>query len=234
MNEQSKPQPVSSTPPLIPAPTAPMKTSQALTVILVLLVLFLGGGLIYLGYQNLNLQKQIVRLTDQQLVPVATPTPITTNAKTPIPTYSLDLTANWKSYQLDQLKVNFKYPPTWLEQQGEGGTQIVSPDGKSKLLIIGVARTAQTTTKSALHNYLETATGYTGQGLVYLSEKEFDIGPNKGWWVDVRLNALNQEDQLFMVEDMNNSHMYQGLSVTNVTKDLQTQVDQIFSSFKFL
>ena len=82
---------VASQPPTL----SPQKSSPILPILFVLLIL-LAASTIYLGYQNMQLQKQIKELSMKQITPPSSPTP--------------NSTANWKTYTNANLGFSFHYP----------------------------------------------------------------------------------------------------------------------------
>ena len=93
--------------PQIPKPASPAGGQPQpprfplLLVLLSLLSLLLLLSTGYLAYQNMQLQKQIKKLSSQQIT--------TTPSTTPDPT------ANWKTYTNTSWDISFKYPAEWVD-----------------------------------------------------------------------------------------------------------------------
>ena len=159
---------------------------------------------------------------------------------TPIPSQSPegkntqeDPTADWKLRTEDTLKISYKYPPTWKEETQEGDTLIVSEDGNTKIKIVGIENTDNSTTKDALHIYLEKFTDYKDQGVEYMDEGEIILDGQTGWQAHIKSKASGQEDKIFLVVDRNNPKMFQGLWITNVSDSTLPLANQIFTTFRF-
>lgn len=103
-NEVITPQP--TMPPSIPDPIPVVPTkSHTGVIILSVIVLLLACGTGYLFYQNQQLVKMISGIQ------IITPTPSVTVA---MPTPTIDLFANWKTYTSKTEKITFKYPSDWI------------------------------------------------------------------------------------------------------------------------
>ncbi len=109
MEEQSESQPVRPQP--TPPPPVPAKTNiKRLTIVAVLIFLLMAGGLVYLGYQNYQLQQKLNQLLEQQAnqgQSVSTPTETLTS---PTP----DPTINWKTYTDSTHNFTMKYPSNYV------------------------------------------------------------------------------------------------------------------------
>jgi len=96
-----------------PPPISQPKPFPLVPILLVLLVLLLGATA-FLVYQNMQLQKQIIELTNKP-----TPSP----AVVPGETGTQAGTANWKTYTNTQYQYSFKYPAkyeTFITQKDTG------------------------------------------------------------------------------------------------------------------
>ena len=87
-----------------PPVVAPAPHKNFVPQLLALLSVLLFNLTAYLFYQNLQLQKQITRLTNQAKDVGLAPEPIPTEFQT----------ANWKTYTNTQYNFSFKYPPSWI------------------------------------------------------------------------------------------------------------------------
>lgn len=94
-------------------PASINKTSLNLIVVLVLALLLSLVGTVYLGFQNMQLQKQISGLnkTTATAAPSATP----------------DSTANWKTYSNTKYNYSIKYPNNWSYQENANNTAFLGP-----------------------------------------------------------------------------------------------------------
>ncbi|CAN5314673.1 hypothetical protein BH10PAT1_BH10PAT1_1350 [soil metagenome] len=100
MEEQKLPNaPVSNeTPVLNPIETKPKSNMVMIGLGIIILVLLIMSG--YLGYQNMQLQKEITGMKVGQKVAVNSPTPVAT----------VDPTAGWKTYTNNLWKFSISYP----------------------------------------------------------------------------------------------------------------------------
>ena len=211
------------TPPLPQQPAAippPVKKSPLLILAgsSVIILLAVSG---LLAYQNLKLQQQIVTLQTQP-----TPTPSLT------PTPTTDPTANWKTYTDKNEKISFSYPENWQLLEDQGGTYITDNDKKIQLRTTGGPKNL--TIKEDLHNYLEKQTSYGTQDLGYITEKQVKVDGANGWYANIKISALNQEDLIVFIENKNLADRYTGLWLTNTSAQDQAIFDQILSTFKFI
>lgn len=111
MEEQTQPQQVSSQP--APAPSAPAKQiSRPLIITTLLVFLLMAGGLVYLGYQNYQLQQKLGELLEQQTSQTQ-PTPISTSTQYP---QTVDQEANWKTYNNTKYSYSLKFPQSFKTQ----------------------------------------------------------------------------------------------------------------------
>jgi len=97
MEEQSAPQPA-ITQPVFPSPVPVRQINKSLVIVISLVFLLMAGGLVYLGYQNYQLQQKLNRLLEQQVQP--SPTPTTSSPS------SAETTYTYKTFSLS-------YPKTW-------------------------------------------------------------------------------------------------------------------------
>ena len=103
MEEQSQRQPVSTQP--VSTPQIPVKRDNiSLIIVFVLVFLLMAGGLVYLGYQNYQLQQKLNQLLGQQANQTQpSPSPLEISGETQKNTYSNQyLTFSYpKSWQVD-------------------------------------------------------------------------------------------------------------------------------------
>lgn len=109
-----------------PTPPVPVKqTNKALIVTALLVFLLMTGGLVYLGYQNWQLQQRLNQLLEQQAdqaQPTLSPT-VPPSSPTP------DQTTNWQTYTSEVLGITVGYPDTWyLTKCGPGEAALLNPN----------------------------------------------------------------------------------------------------------
>ena len=101
MEEQTQTQPA----PVQPTPTLPVPTKaniKPLTIIDVLVFLLMAGGLVYLGYQNYQLQQKLNQLSEQK-----------TDQIQPSPPSAIISDDTQKNTFTNQY-LTFTYPKLWL------------------------------------------------------------------------------------------------------------------------
>ena len=113
MEEQAQSQPVPAKPPTIP-PVSGKQTNRPLIAIAILVFLLMAGGLVFLGYQNYQLQSKIDTLL-QEKAGQTTPAPSSGLLTSPSP----EPTANWNTYSSQLYGFSIKYPKTISKYQGE-------------------------------------------------------------------------------------------------------------------
>ena len=89
MEEQTHPQPA-PTQPITTSPVPKKQNNKSLVVIAAIVFLLMTGGLVYLGYQNYQLQQRFIQLLEQRAVQnQAAPSP-TASPPSPVPKDSQD------------------------------------------------------------------------------------------------------------------------------------------------
>lgn len=233
MEEQSKVQPD------INPPVEKSKNSNALLVLLLIVLFLIASGIaIYTVYQNNQLKKQVTELrtnfTPKQipLSPTIKPTDTILPESTEMPTATStsNPTEGWKTFTDN--KITFKYPGAWQLVATEGGEIIEEPTSDAILKTIGSY--VNSTAKDDLHNYLKNSTSYGNQGLKYLEEKSITINGASGWYTHIEISVLDKEDIIVFLEDKNFPDRYTGLWLTNISNRQKAIFDKILSTFKFI
>src|SRR3990167_9297602 len=106
MEEQVQPQPL----PVKPTSSWPVLTKQSnkpLMIFVAFVFLLMAGGLIYLGYQNYQLQSKIDTLLQEK---AGQTTPASSSGLLTSP--SPEPTANWNTYSSQLYGFSIKYPKT--------------------------------------------------------------------------------------------------------------------------
>lgn len=85
--------------------------------LLVVLLILALGAVGFLGYQNMQLQKQVAGI--QSNYPI--PSPVIYASPSPV----ADETANWKVYTDSVDKIEFKYPQSWYAQPSGGTVPLI-------------------------------------------------------------------------------------------------------------
>ena len=120
MEEQIPTQPVPAQP--VSTPPAPVKQNNKLLIIIASLVfLIMAGGLVYLRYQNYQLQQRIDELLKEKVGQSSFETQ-SNSLLSPTP----DLTSTRKTYTKKEYKLSFKYPPGFTIEEGGFGTNLIN------------------------------------------------------------------------------------------------------------
>lgn len=232
MEEQAQTQPTPTQPALNPA--VPVKQNNKTLIIAALFVfLLMASGLVYLGYQNYQLQQKVVQLSGQQtdqgkstLNPTASPT---------LPT--LDQTANWETYTNQEKGYSIKYPK-------EGFLRLICPGEELTVTNDGVGgktEPVQMDTCARGGRYtLETKTYDTVQAEP--EETQYYIIDKK----NVILGGLQAKQYIYTFTNIEEGPFPQWNTMARVNrngktyeiyfdeKDSLSTFDQILSTFKFL
>ena len=111
MEEQSATQPETGQP--IPTSPASLKqNNKSSIVVMVLVFVLMAGGLVYLGYQNDQLQQRLNQLLDQQANQIK-PSPTPTSTQT---SPTIDQETSWNTYNNTKYNYSLKFPQSFKTQ----------------------------------------------------------------------------------------------------------------------
>lgn len=232
MQEQTPSQPVSDQ--QIPTSPVPVKQNNKPSIkVAVLVFLLMAGGLVYLGYQNSQLQQKVNQLSKQQTdqgQPTLSPTTSPTSS-TP------DQTANWETYTNQEKGYSIKYAKEgFLRLICPGEELTVTNDGvggrtepvQMATCARGGRYTLETKTYDTLQVEPQETQYYTIEKknviLGGLQAKQYiytftniEEGPFPQWYTMARVNRNGKTYEIYFDE-----------------KDSLGTFDKILSTFKFL
>lgn len=198
------------------APPPQPKPFPLLVIILFVLTVLLSSSTAYLGYQNMQLRKQITSFTN------TVPSPI----PTPIPSVQPD----WKTYTNMKYNFSFKYPNDWeVKSTKENFNFVIGP--ANELL----------TYKTKIDEQKVIYLMMSGPGQTTLSTSEWKRG---GYDVQETPSQINNLSVLLRIFTKNNTYQKEAeFTLPNsqynaafeiYNRLLEITFDQILSTFKFL
>lgn len=221
MEEQTQSQSV----PTQPASVSPILIKQgnkSLIITSVLVFLLMAGGLVYLGYQNYQLQQKLNQLLDNRVGEIqVTPTPTTVT--------ETNSTNNWRIYTNEARGYSLQYPLDWtLDEtaaQGEGGCEgptFLSPTKESWLVVCRLDNSSGIAgSKSSWKNKTSvTDIIVDGHPAIQYEYQQFE----SQYEYNIEIENTSQRDLLWL-------HM---IADTTEKESVKTNFDQVVSAFMFL
>lgn len=194
MEEQPKSQPVSNQP--ISPPQVPVKqNNKPLMIIAILVFLLMAGGLVYLVYQNYQLQQRLDQLLEQQISPSPSPTAVFPSPE--ISTQSEIGNSEMKN-ATKVISSDGKYQ-LWLDGLNFTATQlwVSNVDGSQKqLLVTGISNTQNT--KVGDYSLVNPVWSPDGTKIAYLRAVIDNIG---------QLDVTDRLDLYIVEKDGVNDHL---------------------------
>lgn len=210
-------------------PSIEKPKGNRVVALMVIIVVLLLGAVGILGYQNLQLQKQLISLQP-----------------TPSPSATSDPTADWKTYTSQDYGFELRYPTDWEARQGKdaegkpiGQFSWSVPASLKKVsafsLTLSIVNTNESTAEAFVQAYI--AAGGPGK-IEYRAKSEVTIGGVTGVKLESVFAFDKSQDQIYL---LHNGKIYEFiLPIRGVNPNITDAVKnnpiayQILSTFKFI